>query len=155
MPFLFQRQRGTAHDVLASRTIAGMLRRSCYEIAQTNPVFADTKFSPHDFRRLFATDIVNGGLPIHVGAALLGHLNLQTTQGYVAVFAEDIVQLPGVPEPPPKPAPGGRILRCRARGVGRSSRRCCPGSRRSKETWSCAANAPRKNSGSARSKAST
>jgi hypothetical protein len=52
-------------------------------------LYADT---PHDFRRLFATDIVNGGLPIHIGAALLGHLNLQTTQGYVAVFAEDIVQ---------------------------------------------------------------
>ncbi|WP_307680373.1 tyrosine-type recombinase/integrase [Streptomyces sp. V4I2] len=39
--------------------------------------------TPHDFRRLFATDIVNGGLPIHIGAAFLGHLNLQTTQGYV------------------------------------------------------------------------
>jgi integrase len=33
--------------------------------------FAGTKFTPHDFRRLFATDIVNGGLPIHIGAALL------------------------------------------------------------------------------------
>ena len=31
------------------------------------------------------------GCPIHIGAALLGHLNLQTTQGYVAVFAEDVV----------------------------------------------------------------
>ncbi|MFG2133121.1 hypothetical protein ACGFNV_35795 [Streptomyces sp. NPDC048751] len=39
-----------------------------------------------------STDIVNGGLPIHIGAALLGHVNLQTTQGYVAVFAEDIVK---------------------------------------------------------------
>ncbi|WP_079144928.1 integrase [Streptomyces hygroscopicus] len=43
-------------------------------------------------RRLFATEIVNGGLPTHIGAALLGHLILQTTQGYVAVFAEDIVK---------------------------------------------------------------
>nr|WSX47750.1 site-specific integrase [Streptomyces sp. NBC_00974] len=92
MPFLFQRQLGTAHGVLAARTIAGMLKRSCNEIAQTNPAFAGTKFTPHDFRRLFATEIVNGGLPIHIGAALLGHLNLQTTQGYVAIFAEDIVQ---------------------------------------------------------------
>lgn len=30
-------------------------------------------------------------MPIHIGAALLGHLNLQTLQGYVAAFAEDIV----------------------------------------------------------------
>ena len=33
----------------------------------------------------------NGGLPVHIGAALLGHMNLQTTQDYVAVFAEDVV----------------------------------------------------------------
>jgi integrase len=29
-------------------------------------------FTPHDFRR-FATELVNNGLPIHIGAALLGH----------------------------------------------------------------------------------
>lgn len=35
---------------------------------------------------------MNNGLPIHIGAALLGHLNLQTTRGYVAVFEEDVVR---------------------------------------------------------------
>ncbi|MFD7276453.1 tyrosine-type recombinase/integrase [Streptomyces sp. NPDC059862] len=92
MPFLFQRQLGTVRNVIAPHTILNMLARSCEEIAEINPAFAGTKFTPHDFRRLFATEIVNGGLPIHIGAALLGHLNLQTTQGYVAVFAEDIVK---------------------------------------------------------------
>jgi hypothetical protein len=57
----------------------------------THPQFATVRFSPHDFRRLFATELVNNGLPIHIGAALLGHLNVQTTRGYVAVFAEDVV----------------------------------------------------------------
>ena len=47
---------------------------------------------PELLRRLFATDLVNHGLPIHIGAALLGHLNLQTTRGYVAVFEEDVVR---------------------------------------------------------------
>ncbi|MEW2401992.1 site-specific integrase [Streptomyces sp. NPDC046862] len=92
MPFLFQRQLGTVRGVIAPSTVLNMIGRSCEEIAKTNPAFTGTKFTPHDFRRLFATDIVNGGLPIHIGAALLGHLNLQTTQGYVAVFAEDIVK---------------------------------------------------------------
>ncbi|WP_143674293.1 site-specific integrase, partial [Streptomyces caniscabiei] len=92
MPFLFQRQLGTIRTVLAPQTVLKMLGRSCDEIAESNPAFAGTKFTPHDFRRLFATEIVNGGLPIHIGAALLGHLDLQTTQGYVAVFAEDIVK---------------------------------------------------------------
>src|SRR5437016_5965627 len=34
----------------------------------------------------------NSGLPIHIGAALLGHLNIQATLGYVAVFDEDVVR---------------------------------------------------------------
>jgi hypothetical protein len=42
--------------------------------------------------RLLATDLVNNGLPIHIGAALLGHLNLQTAREYVAVFNEDVVR---------------------------------------------------------------
>lgn len=42
--------------------------------------------------RIFATELVNSGLPIHIGAALLGHLNIQTTRGYVAVFDEDVVR---------------------------------------------------------------
>src|SRR5262245_52429676 len=49
-------------------------------------------FHPARFSRLFATDLVNNGRPIHIGAALLGHLNLQTTRGYVAVFNEDVVR---------------------------------------------------------------
>jgi hypothetical protein len=47
-------------------------------------------FTRHDFRRLLATELVDSGLPIHIGAALLGHLNVQT--GYVAVFGEDVVR---------------------------------------------------------------
>ncbi|WP_051711912.1 integrase [Streptomyces sp. NRRL S-350] len=41
---------------------------------------------------MFATDLVNNGVPIHIGAALLGHLSLQTTAGYVAVFNDDVVR---------------------------------------------------------------
>lgn len=91
MPFLLQRQICTVHSVLAPNTVVRMLARRCEEIAQTNKAFEDATFTPHHFRSLFATEVVNGGLPVHIGAALLGHLNLQTPQGYVAVFAEDIV----------------------------------------------------------------
>ncbi|MFJ8763164.1 tyrosine-type recombinase/integrase [Streptomyces cyaneofuscatus] len=55
-------------------------------------LFRDLRFTPHDFRRIFITELVNSGLPIHIGAALLGHLNVQTTRGYVAVFDEDVVR---------------------------------------------------------------
>jgi site-specific recombinase XerD len=91
MPFLFQRAIGGL-SVISAATVRDMLQRLCDELADTREGFARHKFTPHDFRRLFATDLVNSGLPIHIGAKLLGHLDLQTTQGYVAVFEEDLVR---------------------------------------------------------------
>ncbi|MFE6925329.1 site-specific integrase [Nocardia sp. NPDC057663] len=46
------------------------------------------RYTPHDFRRLWATDAVSNGLPVHIAAKLLGHKNINTTQTYVAVFDE-------------------------------------------------------------------
>jgi hypothetical protein len=91
MPFLFQRHTGPVPRVISPATVLVMLRRRCAELAEQHRGFRATSFTPHDFRRLLATDLVNNGLPIHIGAALLGHLNLQTTRGYVAVFNEDVV----------------------------------------------------------------
>jgi site-specific recombinase XerD len=91
MPFLFQRAIGGL-SVIAAGTVRDILQRLCDELADTREGFARHKFTPHDFRRLFVTDLVNSGLPIHIGAKLLGHLDLQTTQGYVAVFEEDLVR---------------------------------------------------------------
>jgi integrase len=91
MPFLFQRAIG-GRSVIAAGTVRDMLQRLCDELADTRQGFARHKFTPHDFRRLFATDLVNSGLPIHIGAKLLGDLDLQTTQGYVAVFEEDLIR---------------------------------------------------------------
>jgi integrase len=92
LPFLFQHQKGPLRATFSSTWLLKMLRVACTEIAQTHPEFADVRFTPHDFRRIFATDLVNNGLPIHIGAALLGHTNLQTTRGYVAVFDDDVVR---------------------------------------------------------------
>jgi site-specific recombinase XerD len=92
MPFLFQRKLGTTRAVLSVHTIQRMLQRPCLALAQTRPEFTGLTFSAHDFRRIFTTELVNNGLPIHIGAALLGHLSLQTTRGYVAVFNEDLIR---------------------------------------------------------------
>jgi site-specific recombinase XerD len=92
MPFLFQRRRGAIDTAFSQAAVLHLLQRRCAELAPTHPEFAQARFTPHDFRRLFATELVNNGLPIHIGAALLGHLNLETTRGYVAVFEEDLVR---------------------------------------------------------------
>lgn len=92
MPFLFQRQRGPTRTVFGQHVVLQLLRRRCEALADQHPEFGQARFTPHDFRRIFATDLVNNGLPIHIGAALLGHLNLETTRGYVAVFEEDLIR---------------------------------------------------------------
>jgi hypothetical protein len=60
--------------------------------AVEHPELANCRFTAHDFRRLFATDLVNHGLAIHISAALLGHLAVQTTHGYVTVLLEDAIR---------------------------------------------------------------
>ncbi|MFE4823847.1 tyrosine-type recombinase/integrase [Streptomyces sp. NPDC056704] len=92
MPFLFQRKIGSARSVISPQTVLNMLARRCKDLAEHHPAFRSVKFTPHDFRRIFTTELVNSGLPIHIGATLLGHLNIQTTRGYVAVFDEDVIR---------------------------------------------------------------
>jgi hypothetical protein len=48
-------------------------------------------FTPHDLRRIFATETVNSGLPVHIAQRLLGHLSLDTTQGYIAVYPKQVI----------------------------------------------------------------
>ncbi|MCX4826105.1 site-specific integrase [Streptomyces sp. NBC_01142] len=91
LPYLFQTFHGGTQRGMSTTTIWRMIKRSCDALAVTHPQFQGVKFAPHDFRRLFATELVNNGLPIHIGAALLGHLDIRTTRGYVAVFDEDVI----------------------------------------------------------------
>jgi len=50
------------------------------------------RYTPHDFRRMFATEAVIGGLPVHIAARILGHSSLTTTQTYLAVFQDDLIR---------------------------------------------------------------
>ncbi|WP_394855655.1 tyrosine-type recombinase/integrase [Rhodococcus globerulus] len=77
---------------MTTGSIGTWLRTVCEALAATDPRFAGVHFRLHDFRRLFVTDLANNGLPIHIGAALLGHFDLDTTRGYVAVFDEDVTR---------------------------------------------------------------
>ncbi|MER6237674.1 tyrosine-type recombinase/integrase [Streptomyces clavifer] len=91
LPYLFQNFHGGTQRGMASITVWRLIGRACDELALKYAQFKDIRFAPHDFRRLFATELVNNGLPIHIGAALLGHLDIRTTRGYVAVFDEDVI----------------------------------------------------------------
>jgi len=48
--------------------------------------------TPHDFRRIFSTNAVQDGLPIHIASRILGHRHLSSTEPYVAVFQDDLIR---------------------------------------------------------------
>lgn len=89
-PHLFARFVGARQEVLSAHYLREILMHTA-AFAGLRDVGEPVHFTPHDFRRLFATDAVNTGLPLHIVASLLGHLNLDTTRGYTAVFPEHLI----------------------------------------------------------------
>lgn len=92
LPYLFQRRWRLQGAVMSPATVALLLARASVQASLLSRDGAPLTVTPHDFRRQFATEAVNGGLPIHIAAKLLGHLNINTTQGYVAVYPEAVIR---------------------------------------------------------------
>jgi hypothetical protein len=92
LPFLLQHRWGlvdiTFTPPRAQALIERAQRRSGLVHADGTPIH----FTCHDFRRVFATEAVAAGLPVHIAAKLLGHENLNTTQGYVAIYDQDVIE---------------------------------------------------------------
>jgi len=92
LPHLFQRPIGAGHQVFSPETI----RNRIQWVLDGDPVRdidgTALRFTPHDFRRLFATEAVSSGLPIHIAAAILGHRALDTTRAYAAVYPDEVIR---------------------------------------------------------------
>ncbi|MFC9335917.1 tyrosine-type recombinase/integrase [Arthrobacter sp. NPDC057009] len=91
LPHLFARLLGPTQSVI-SPGYARKLLNGIATHAGLSEAGIPVTFTPHDFRRLFATELVGTGLPLHIVSTLLGHLNLETTRGYTAVFPEHVIQ---------------------------------------------------------------
>ncbi|WP_198958187.1 MULTISPECIES: tyrosine-type recombinase/integrase [Amycolatopsis] len=89
LPHLFSRPVGARQEVLSGSCIRTILNVTA-EAAGLEDNGEPVRFTPHDFRRLFTTELVGAGLPLHIAATLLGHLDLDTTRGYTAVFPADV-----------------------------------------------------------------
>lgn len=91
LPFLFQRPWGLTNHTLTPERVKRLLDRTATDAGLTDACGAALRFTPHDFRRIFATEAVATGLPVHIAAKLLGHQSLATTQAYVAVYDQDVI----------------------------------------------------------------
>ncbi len=92
LPHLFQRRQGWRREVISPRTVQELITDTLDRARLTDRAGAPLRYTPHDFRRMFATEAVTGGLPVHIAARLLGHHNLTTTQAYLAVFQDELVR---------------------------------------------------------------
>ncbi|MFF7551241.1 tyrosine-type recombinase/integrase [Streptomyces canus] len=92
LPHLFQRRISWKHDVISTNMLYQLLNDTLARAALTDQTGEPLHFTPHDFRRIFATEAVAGGLPVHIAARLLGHNSTSTTEAYLAVFQEDLIR---------------------------------------------------------------
>jgi integrase len=91
LPFLFQRRWGLRQQTITHLRVKQLLDRLVTTGAISATDGSPLRFTPHDFRRIFATEAVASGLPVHIAAKLLGHQTLSTTQAYIAVYDHDVI----------------------------------------------------------------
>lgn len=91
LPFLFQRRLGSGRrTVMSGAFVRNRLDKAAVAAGLRDTDGAPIRFTPHDFRRLFLTDAVTNGLPIHIAAQLAGHDDINTTRGYVATYPTEV-----------------------------------------------------------------
>jgi hypothetical protein len=94
LPHLFQRfsNQQARNSVLNLEQVHRLLNLAVAQAGITDAAGEPMRFVPHDFRRMFATEAVTGGLPVHIAAKVLGHASLETTQHYLAVFPDEMIR---------------------------------------------------------------
>ncbi|MEV1173402.1 tyrosine-type recombinase/integrase [Nonomuraea sp. NPDC049784] len=92
LPHLFQRIWQGRLQAISANMIRELLNTAAARAGIVDVDGTPLRFTPHDFRRVFSTEAVTSGLPIHIAAKLLGHLDLNTTQGYVAVYPAEVIR---------------------------------------------------------------
>ncbi|WP_406116361.1 tyrosine-type recombinase/integrase [Streptomyces sp. NBC_01014] len=92
LPHLFQRKEGWRREIISQQKVNRLISATLARTGLTDRAGQPLRYTPHDFRRMFITDAVTGGLPVHIAARILGHHSLNTTQAYLAVFQDDLIR---------------------------------------------------------------
>jgi integrase len=82
MPVLFQRHVGADNRPISAATIRRWITEVLDGTGLTDASGQPLRFTPHDFRRIFATEAIMNGLPPHICQLIMGHKNINTTMGY-------------------------------------------------------------------------
>ena len=89
-PYLLQ---GAGHpSAMSTQTIRQRLQQLSVAAGARHADGAPLRLSPHDCRRVFATEHLNNDTPVHVIAALLGHAGLDTVMIYAKLYPDSLVE---------------------------------------------------------------
>jgi Phage integrase family len=91
MPLLFQHRVGREDRPIAPAGITKRLRLALARTRLTDPSGNPLDITPHDFRRIFATEAMMNGMPPHIAQLLLGHKDINVTMGYKAVYPQEAI----------------------------------------------------------------
>jgi len=92
-PLLFQRSYRAENRAISDNTIRKVLNTALAHTGLIDPADGlPLHYTPHDFRRIFITDAILGGLPPHIAQVIAGHRDINVTMGYKAVYPEEAIQ---------------------------------------------------------------
>lgn len=91
-PLLFQWKSGPLHRALSVGIVRKALDETLEAAGLTDAAGNPLRYQPHDFRRIFITDAILGGLPPHIAQVIAGHANINTTMGYNALYPEAVIE---------------------------------------------------------------
>jgi hypothetical protein len=92
-PLLFQRRFRGYDQALHEGTVRKMLAAAVARTGLADPATGQPLVcTPHDFRRMFITDVVLSGLPPHIAQVIAGHRDINVTMGYKAVYPDEAIQ---------------------------------------------------------------
>jgi integrase len=92
-PVLFQRRIGTESRAISTTSVGKFLSSALSSAGLNSPGDDEPlHYTPHDFRRMFITDAILGGLPPHIAQVIAGHRDINVTLGYKAIYPEETIQ---------------------------------------------------------------
>jgi integrase len=92
-PLLFQRRYSSENRGITDLGIRALLAAALARTGLTDPATGNSlNVTPHDFRRIFITDAIRGGLPPHIAQIIAGHRDINVTLGYKAIYPDEAIQ---------------------------------------------------------------
>ena len=92
MPLLFQYTHATEYRPVSPHRVRIVINEALTAAGLTGPDAQPVRLTPHDFRRMFVTDLIMNGLPPHIAQVICGHRDINTTMGYKAVYPMESIE---------------------------------------------------------------